>query len=294
MFKSKEEYFFSKKLFDENLNKGFKAVSLYLDKKLNRKVIFESKVYKTIIGFKLFTKLLILLALFLVPLMIIIYAINVSKQNQYKNVQAKLTPSVSLSPSSLNVPPEASLALNINSGGNSLGFIHLELTFNPQNLQLTKELSLSGLFTRIVKVSSMSEANSQGRIIVILGLDPANVKNVPTGSFLLATITFGSKTTAKNVQETIAFDQGVTQIVKLDQTAYNGNIVTATGASLTINPVQPTNTPVPTNNPVPTNTPVPTTQPIPTTTSAPTARPSPIPKPTRTPNPTHVPNPNKK
>jgi len=186
--------------------------------------------------------------------------------SQAENSQAQ----VYLTPAKANLPPESAVQLSIYTEI-PVSFAHFEITFDKNIVKLSKDISINGPLTRVVKPISISQANTNGRVIIILGLDPSNRNNPPTGDINLAQLTFTTNTSSLNQTSTISCDVTKSQLVAKSTTIFN---IAAFSSVLTVNPVSLTNTPIPpTNTPVPTRTPTPkppTQTPAPTLTSSPT------------------------
>jgi len=80
------------------------------------------------------------------------------------------------------LPPENTFGLWVNSDS-PVGFADIRLTYNPSLVKMTKEISLKGNLARVIKITSMSEANNTGSVSIILGLDPNQIGSPPSGSF---------------------------------------------------------------------------------------------------------------
>lgn len=143
-----------------------------------------------------------------------------------------------------------------------LGFVRAELSFDPSLIKLTQEIFLaSPQLNRIIKITSMSEANSTGKISIILGLDPASLSSAVSGSFKLATLNLTTKVNTQNATTSIQMIDNNLQLVDTGATVFT---VTSTPVNLTLNPVaSPSPTPTSTVTPTPTATPSPTPKSIP-------------------------------
>jgi hypothetical protein len=152
------------------------------------------------------------------------------------------TVNVSFQLSSWSLPPENNFEIWL-SPNNPVGFADIEIQFNPNLVKLTKEIVLKDRLTKVIKVSTMAEANSTGKISIILGLDPSQINNPPKDPFQVATVSFNSNTSDQNVSTEISFDNDSTQIVALDTTVF-----TITSSNLNLN-INPTPTPIATTSP---------------------------------------------
>lgn len=135
-----------------------------------------------------------------------------------------------------------------------VAFSHVELTFDPSLIHMTQAITPTSL-TRIVKQSTPTEANANGRIVLAQALDPSQLTSPPSGSFKLATIALAAATDATDLTTTLNIPVISVQIVSLNESTLSP---TTTGSTLIINPApSPTSTPIPTPSPTPTPTPLP-------------------------------------
>ena len=171
------------------------------------------------------------------------------------------------------LPPESSFDIWVNSDS-IVDFSDVEVTFDPNIIKLTGEVYLYPSLTRIIKVTPMSEANTTGRISIVLGLDPSQISSPPSGNFRLAKLSINTKTTSY-LNTVLGFNNANIHIVSGDQSVFS---TTTTGLTLILNP-----TPTPASTPVPTPTAVPslapTVAPTPVRTSNPTPQVTPTPTP---------------
>lgn len=173
-----------------------------------------------------------------------------------------------------SIPPEQTAEIWVNADS-PVGFADLELSFNPDLVKLTNEISTFNLNKKIV-ISTMGNSNSTGKITVVLALDPAQRANPPSGAFELASFKLNANTSG-TATSSVAFKISSMELTSMDTADFT---VSTANLSLNINP-----TPTPTLTPIPTPTFVPT--PSPTQTPVPTK--SPTPTPSKTPSPTYTP-----
>lgn len=216
-----------------------------------------------------------------IPIIAIFLIARQVQRNQSLSSQAAThQATIYFSQPSWTLPPENSFDVFLNTDS-TVGYADVEITYNPSHVKLTSEVALTPTLGRIIKVTPMTDANSTGKLSIIVALDPTQISTAPSGAFKIATIKLNAATTSP-LTTTVNFDNTAMQLVSLDQSVF---VNTVSGLSLTLNP---TPTPVPT--PVPTTTPPPAT-PFPTATPAPTVRPTatPVVTPTPVPTPTTVP-----
>jgi len=172
-----------------------------------------------------------------------------------------------------SLPPEHTFGVWINSDY-WVGYADMTISFDPSLVKMTREASPSGSLGRMIKITPMSEANSTGKLRLILGLDPSQKNTAPSQAFQIANLTFNANTTRQNVTTSISFNPTPMQIVATDQSVFGP--IAAQTLNLTINPLA-----TPISNPIistPTPILLPTSTPRPTTT--PLLSPKPTPKPT--------------
>jgi len=158
------------------------------------------------------------------------------------------------SPSQVSVPPEATLNLMFDSRVSQLGFARVELAFDQTKIALTKEIVTTTLLKTGIVKTSLDEANTTGKILLVLGLAPADRATPPTGTFVFAQLSFSPKTLEPNQSATLSFTSSGIQLVDI-----NGALASFTGEAATIflNSTTPTTTPTPTLSPTGIPTPKP-------------------------------------
>lgn len=108
-------------------------------------------------------------------------------------------PDIFFEPQSVVLPPNSAVKLFLNTKNQPLGFVHLELNFDPSKINLTQEITPSS-YSRIIKKSTMAEANLAGKIILILAAEPG--QPLPTGTVQIAQFAIKAKnkqTTSTNI-----------------------------------------------------------------------------------------------
>jgi hypothetical protein len=234
-----------------------------------------------------------------IPIIVVFLIAKIIQDNQSIGLQANThQASFSFQLASWTLPPANTFGVWADTDS-PVGFADVELTFNPAIVKMTQEVSLTGSLTRKIKVTSMADANSTGKVSIIVGLDPAKIASPPSGAFQIANVAFDANTSTKNATSSISYATSSMQVVSTDKSVFS---LTAAGVDLTINPT-PTPTPTPTSTPTPrpTSTPTPrptltptptvniTPTPVPGITSTPTVAPTPSATVTATPKPTVTP-----
>ena len=172
---------------------------------------------------------------------------------------------VSVLPATLSLPPNGALQIWATTDS-PLAFVNVEVTFNPAVVKLTQEVALTtSAWGRVIQQTTMATANTTGKLTLVVGLDPTHVQTPPTGTFQLATLSFGANTTASNATTTVTITSASSQLVAVDTTVF---AVTTAGSSIIVNPL-PTPTPTVAVTPTPTVGPLPTPTPPPNETVPP-------------------------
>lgn len=131
-----------------------------------------------------------------------------------------------------------------------LAFINISLRYDPSLLQLTQLPTLTTTqFTKIIKQSSLTDANNTGVFTLALGLDPTQRVSAPTGTLNLATIKIKPLSTTPNQIAEIIYD---TKSQVVDASAIPMTITTRS-YKVTLNPTlaSPSLTPSPSPTPTP-------------------------------------------
>jgi hypothetical protein len=195
--------------------------------------------------------------LYAIPIIAIFLIARAVQNHQSLSPKAAIhTASASFQVSQWSLPPTSTFGVWLNTDSPA-AFANIKIAFDPKLVKLTSEINVTGPLTRIVKVSTMAEANSSGNISIVLGLDPTKISTPPSGAFQIANLTFDINTTNQNVSMAITFDASQTQLVAIDQSVF---AFTATNLNLVLNPTA-------TPSPVITPTTAPTVAPSQTPTS---------------------------
>lgn len=211
--------------------------------------------------------------LLVVPIIAIFFLAQLAERPQTTNTGAAIhQATVSFQLTSWTLPPEGNFGVWINSDS-SVGFVNVKFNFDPSQVALTSEVGVVGKLTRRIAVTPMAEANSTGKVSIVIALDPGQISNAPSGPFQIAMIKLNAKGTG-TASTSVNFDKPNMQLVSIDQSVFN---LTTTGLDLRLNP---TPTPTATPAPTPTRSPSPTPTQTPKGTATPTALPTPTPTPT--------------
>lgn len=158
----------------------------------------------------------------MLPLVATLFLVREAQKRQSLDSMAGAgTAKIFFQTSQATLPPETSFKLLANTDG-PVGFVRIELTFDKNLVKLTKEFDPSlSPFKRIVSISSMSEANVTGRMVIVMGLEPSSLSNPPSGDISLGTLWFVPNTTIPNVNTDVSVDSAKTQFVNLNQNIFN-------------------------------------------------------------------------
>ncbi len=168
--------------------------------------------------------------------------------------------SVNIYPKNQSLTPDGDMQLWIHADS-SVAFAHVEIAFDPSKVKVDNEITLTSPLATVVKKSTMSEANTAGRIIIAVALPPAGKNSPPTKAIKLADMTFAAQTKTANEQATLTIPSDAVTIVSADASLYTA---TTNAETLILNPMS---TPTPTATPAPTSTPSPTAGPTPSSTT---------------------------
>lgn len=195
---------------------------------------------------------LLLTAVFLVFGLVSAYFIvkNTLTSQRITSQAAAGTATLSVLPQSVTLPPNATMQVWI-SADKPVAFVRTSVTFDPSKLALSEDPTLStDKLSRVILQKSRAEANTNGAYTFVLGLDPNQRTNPPTGTFQLATLTFTKKTSEPNTTTTVDISAAESSVI---DNAAVPLTVTDGSSSVRINPLS--STPSPTTNPSPTKTP---------------------------------------
>lgn len=210
------------------------------------------------------------------------FANNLINKSQSLNAGASSgSAELFLEPAAVTMSPDGLVNLWVTTD-KQLGFVAVDLTFDPTLIKLAQEITLpTQSLQRSIKLTSMSEANATGKISVVLGVDPTAIATAPTGTIRLANLKFSKNTTVPNKVATLTVVTASSQLVDLGAIPFN---LTSQNATFSLNPVaSPVVTPTPTATPTPTPTPTLLPTPTPTPTKTPVASPVASTAPTPTP-----------
>lgn len=170
-------------------------------------------------------------------------------------------------PSNVTLPPNSTVKVMFDAKSQQIGFARVVLDFNNDLFELTNEISTTSQLATVIEKTSKAEANSTGKITLVLGLSPDDKGNPPTGIFELAQLPLGPAPASHGISP-ITVDTTDSQNVNLNvqELSINAEAANITVAPEASPPPSDTPTPTSTNTPPPTDTPIPTNTPPPTPT----------------------------
>lgn len=184
---------------------------------------------------------------FLMLLILPITVLGVQQTVKYLS-HAAGTAEVAFSPSTISLPPDAAVKININGNGTKVAFARVVFTFDKTKVKLAGEITPSATLSTVVEKSTMAAANSAGQAVIVLAASPSDTQ--PTANFELASFNISALTA--NPASLLQFVTSNIQIVE-----GNGSIMSVNPVNAQINgggSTNPTNTPpatgAPTNPPV--------------------------------------------
>ena len=172
------------------------------------------------------------------------------------------------------------------NAGNKISFIRGVITFDTNQLKMDSVLTPTSTLNRIIDETTIDRANTTGKFVFVLGVEPTSVASKPSGNFKIGDIYFSPKNLTSTQVNWDKIDyQIVYEDLSIAQATFSDSVIAAVITTPT-----PTATPTPTTTvtPTPTSTPTATPTPTPTITATPkpTITPTPTPTPTATPTPT--------
>lgn len=202
----------------------------------------------------------------LISVLIISFAIPLTVFFAIKGIQllihgaaSNATLSFSQNPVTLNSSTSTAVNVVLNTGTVKAGFAAVRFTFDRTKVNLTSEIVPTTTLKKVISMTTMAQANSSGSVTIILGLDPADIANAPSGSFNVAQLSMKAVGTGSS---TLAFGTTGLQVVDMTATAFN---LTATNSTVNIATPTPTATAIGAT-PTPTATAQATIVPTPTAT----------------------------
>ena len=121
-------------------------------------------------------------------------------------------------PSTITVPSSTPTTLMMNARSNKVAFSRIQLNFDPAKVKLASEVSLSSPLKNTIKVSTMAEANSTGKLLIVVALATADKANPPTGVFVIGNLRFSPVDATANLATLVSINTANTQVVSITPT----------------------------------------------------------------------------
>lgn len=171
---------------------------------------YKNRLIKYLIDKGIFQEIL---AILVITLSIFSTAVSINNKNQNIVPRASNVPvTLFLSPESLTLATQTSISFMVNASTSQLGFIKAELIYDETKINISNT-TINGKFRQIVKQTT--DPNIGGRQIFVLGLDPSEKNNAPTGVFELARFTI-SRVGNSGDRTFLQFDPDHTQLVNIN------------------------------------------------------------------------------
>ncbi len=159
---------------------------------------------------------------------------------KYIKSRGATTPIVKFEYASYTLPSSSAVRVMVDPGGNSIGFVKAEVVFDTTKVRLNQEIVTSTKLQKKITVTSIVDANTSGKIEIILGLDPANSATAPNSLFELAQLFFTPINTTSNQSSVLSFAPSIMQVVN---TSFNSYVPQTVNTNLNINQTNLTPTP---------------------------------------------------
>ena len=140
---------------------------------------------------------------------------------------------IKILPAAASLPPDQVLEVRLDSGAAGVGFARIEIDFDQTKVQMVDEATTSGVLRTVMSQTVKDEANSSGRIVVVLGLATADRDNPPTGEFEVFRVQMKSISGAVNDTTEVGVNTEGSQVVTIDGAEAG---LTGVGATLNLNP----------------------------------------------------------
>lgn len=175
--------------------------------------------------------------LLIIALLVLVLPFASYLSQQAVNLRSRASASASLLfvPQTGILPPDHTVNLQLSTAA-SVSFVHVEVVFDRNKVILADEstpIVTNPQFQRLVVVSDKTTANTDGKIILALGVDPAAV--APTGVFEIAKLPFTTVSTIANDSTQISVLDANVLLTDTDANPVSLTVPTPS-AVLTLNP----------------------------------------------------------
>lgn len=148
-------------------------------------------------------------------IIIAILLLSFTQSNSHKSVLAQTPGKVQIYFESTSVDsPATNLRIMINANGNNIAFVRVGINFDNSKLNLTNEIETNPDFGNIITKTSMTQANTEGNIIINCALSTSNSQPL-TGTFLYANIPVQIMTEEKGTVIPLVLDSGKNDVISM-------------------------------------------------------------------------------
>lgn len=177
--------------------------------------------------------------------LLILGVLAVIRGIQLRNSRAAGSVHLSFSPSSINLVSPQNVNIVANTGAAKVGFIRVDISFNKNVMRLNADPVITSPVNKPISMTSVANANSSGKLSMVLGLDPDSIASAPSGEFAVATLAFTPVTPLSTQPATVVIDVENSQVVDLDPSEL---LLSAGDLSVTFDVATPTPTVAPTGS----------------------------------------------
>lgn len=206
----------------------------------------ESFIIKIKFGMRHIKKILksvLKIFIFAVPIIVTILLAKELQSRQSINSSASISQAnIFFQVNEALLPPETDFLLLVNTDS-AVGFIKAEINFDPSLIKLTKSIDLSASpLKKVIKITSLEEANSTGKIEIVVGLEPSSLISAPLGNMQIASLSFTPNTQLVGAVTNLNISTLNSQVVGIDSSQFS---IVSSNATLTLNSVSSTPSPSP-------------------------------------------------
>src|SRR5260221_457796 len=177
-------------------------------------------------GQRLFLTVLLVLAL---PVGVIL----VRQIQRYKASAVLDTVSLYFSPAQQSLPPDSTFSIMADTKTNLVGFVRIEFTIDPAQVNLASEITVTPRLATIVQKSTMAEVNSTGSGVIVAALSTTDRGNPLSGVVELANFNLHTISTVTDGATTLSFTNAGVQLIDMQSQVLP---FTSASSSLILNP----------------------------------------------------------
>ncbi len=181
------------------------------------------------------------LAILLILAIFVFFLTKYITKQSYKPSSAASNVLLFFDPQNATLPPNTDMRILVNPQGERAAFIRVTVKFDHTKINLTSDVIpendayiIPALSDGTKLVSSIDEANLNGKIDAVFLVPPQNISQIPTTTFELTRIGFRSISNQPNQNTEIYFDNQSMQAV--DYNTQENLIINSQNATLLLNP----------------------------------------------------------